>query len=130
MNWTTFGAVRSDRLPQVQKMTQNVRGGEIWKLIAKLSPLRPADISARNEPIFIFSISNPRNGRNDPKLVSIVISGKFCPFLAILDFFDSYHALATLCKLKNLKLIFWPFLGQKWTKLHILGVDFLVKKSL
>ena len=89
----------------------------------------PCDIFARNEPIFIFSISNPRNSQNDPKLVSIVIIGKFCPFLAILDFFDSYHALSTLCKLKNLRLIFWPFLHQKWSKLHILELEFWVKKS-
>ena len=72
---------------------QNVQagGGGIRKLtyiyVAFQIYPPPCDIFARNELIFIFSISNPRYGRDDPKSVFIVISGKSCPYLVMLDFF-------------------------------------------
>ena len=45
--------------------------------------------------------SDPKNGRNDPISSSMIVSGCLKPFLAILDFFDSYRTLATLCKLEE-----------------------------
>ncbi len=83
-----------------------------------------------------------KNGRNDPISSSMIVSGCLKPFLAILDFFDSYRTLATLCKLKetpNLALlaisfskmieigqITGPFFGQKIDLNHPRSVRFSI----
>ena len=46
--------------------------------------------------------SDRKTGPIHPISDTMIVSGLLKPFLAILDFFDSYHALATLCKLENL----------------------------
>ena len=46
--------------------------------------------------------SDRKTGPIHPISDNMIVSGLLKPFLAILDFFDSYHALATLCKLENL----------------------------
>ena len=59
--------------------------------------------------------SEPKMGLNDPILFTRIVSGSLEPFSAILDFFDFSHALATLCKLKNLeKLTFLAIFGANW----------------
>ena len=45
--------------------------------------------------------SDLNNGRNDPISYTMIVLWLFSTFLAILDFFESYHALAMLCKLKD-----------------------------
>ena len=73
----------------------------------------------------------PENSWNDPISYTMTVFGLLNPFLAILDFFDSYHALVTLCKLKNLEKVaflttfaqnwrFWPSqnLAEKWLKIE------------
>ena len=75
--------------------------------------------------------SDRKTGPIDPISYTMIVSGLLNPFLAILDFFDSYHALATLCKLKNLEKVaflttfaqnwrFWPSqnLAEKWLKIE------------
>ena len=42
------------------------------------------------------------NGHNDPILCTMIVSGSLKIYLVILHFFDPYHTLAMLCKLKNL----------------------------
>ena len=64
--------------------------------------------------------NGPESGPIDPISYTMIVSGLLNPFLAILDFFDSYHALATLCKLKNLEnsaflAIFGVKNGRNWT---------------
>ena len=55
---------------------------------------------------------------------TIVVFGYLNPFLAILNFFDSYHALATLRKLKDLeKLAFLANFGNFCPKLEILAIS-------
>ena len=49
-----------------------------------------------------FGSSDPKTGLNDPVSCIMIVSWCLNTFLAILDFFDSYHTLATLCKLENL----------------------------
>ena len=68
--------------------------------------------------------SDRKTGPNDPIWYTMIVSGLLSTFLAILDFFDSYHALATLCKLKNLeKLAFLAIFGNSLCKLVILAIS-------
>ena len=46
--------------------------------------------------------SDLKTDLNEPISNIMIVSGLLRPFLAILDFFDSYHALTTFCKLENL----------------------------
>ena len=67
----------------------------------------------------------------DPISYTMIVSGLLKPFLAILDFFDSYHALATLYKLENLgNLTFLSIFVSKMVEIAHFGVIFWVKKSL
>ena len=72
-----------------------------------------------------------KTGPIDPIFYTIVFSGLLNLFSAILIFFELYHALATLCKLKNLEKVaflttfaqnwrFWPSqnLAEKWLKIE------------
>ena len=43
----------------------------------------------------------PKTDPIDPMSYTMIVSGLLNPFLAILDFFDSYHALATFCKFEK-----------------------------
>ena len=68
--------------------------------------------------------SDRKTGPNDPISYTMIVSGLLNPFLAILDFFDSYHALATLCKLENLgNLAFLAIFDNFWCKLVILAIS-------
>ena len=46
--------------------------------------------------------SDRKTGPIDPISYTMIVSGLLHPFLTILDYLDSYHALATLYKLENL----------------------------
>ena len=68
---------------------------------------------------------------NTLKWHSMIVWGCLNPFLAILIFFDSYHALATLWKLKNLeKLAFLANFGNFCPKLEILAISKFGRKWL
>ena len=56
----------------------------------------------------------------------MIVAGLLKLFLAVVDFFDSYRALATLWKLEN--LVNLAFLAILSSKLHILGGHFLGSK--
>ena len=72
-----------------------------------------------------------KTGPIDSISYTMTVSGLLNPFLAILDFFDSYHALATLCKLKNLgSLAFLAIFLSKMVEIAYSGLIFWVKKSL
>ena len=49
-----------------------------------------------------FGSSDPKTGLNDPIPCIMIVSWCLNTFLAILDFFNSYHTLVILCKLQNL----------------------------
>ena len=75
--------------------------------------------------------SDPKTGSNNPISYTMIVSGCLKPFLAFLDFFDSYHVLAMPCKLKELgNLPFLTILDNFCVNWHFLDFDFLVKKSL
>ena len=61
--------------------------------------------------------NDPIHGQNDPILYTMIVSGCLKIYLVILHFFDPYHTLAMLCKLKNLENL-------------ALLATFLVEKSL
>ena len=44
--------------------------------------------------------NGPERGPIDPISYTMIVSGLLNPFLAILDIFDTYQALAILCKLE------------------------------
>ena len=70
-----------------------------------------------------------RNGQNDPISYTMTVSGLLNPFLVISDFFDSYHAIATLCKLKNLgNLAFLAIFLSKMVEIAHFGGHFLGQK--
>ena len=46
--------------------------------------------------------SDPKTGLNDAISYIMIVSWLLNPFSAILDFFDSYHALATPCNIGNI----------------------------
>ena len=72
---------------------------------------------------------DPKNGQNDPISYTMIVSGCLKTFLAILDFFDSYHALAMLCKLKNLEnLAFLAIFVSKMVEIAHLGGQFFGRK--
>ena len=73
--------------------------------------------------------SDRKTGTIDPISYTIIVSGLLNPFLAILDFFDSYHALATLCKLENLgNLAFLAIFVSKMVEIAYFGGHFLGQK--
>ena len=73
--------------------------------------------------------NGPKTGPIDPISYTMIVSGLLSPFLAILDFFDSYHALATLCKLENLgNLTFSAIFGSKMVEIAYFGGHFLGQK--
>ena len=73
--------------------------------------------------------SDRKTGPIDPISYTMIVSGLLNPFLAILDFFDSYHALATLCKLENLgNLAFLAIFVSKMVEIAHFGGHFLGQK--
>ena len=59
----------------------------------------------------------------------MTVSGCLNPFFVILDFFDSYHALTTLCKLENLgNLAFLAIFVSKMVEIAHFGGHFLGQK--
>ena len=73
--------------------------------------------------------NSPETGPIDPISYTMIVSGLLNPFLAILDFFDSYHALATLCKLENLgNLAFLAIFVSKMVEIAHFGGHFLGQK--
>ena len=73
--------------------------------------------------------SELKTGPNDPISYTRIVSGWLKPFSAILDFFDFYHALATLCKLKNLgNLAFLAIFVSKMVEIAHFGGHFLGQK--
>merc|ERR1711994_813620 len=71
-----------------------------------------------------------KTGPIDSILYTMIVSGLLHPFLAILDFFDSYHALATLCKLENLgNLAFLAIFVSKMVEIAHFGGSFFGSKN-
>ena len=73
-----------------------------------------------------WNLATANFGPIHPILYTMTVSWLLNLFLAILYFFDSYHALATLCKLENLGNL--AFLAIFAPKLHILGGHSLGQK--
>merc|ERR1711994_124758 len=108
-------------------------GGVIWNLTYvgfQVYP-PPCDIFGGNMHIsYSMAPSEPKTGPYDPKSYSRIVSAWLKPFSAILDFFDFYHALTTLCKLKNLEeLAFLAIFGNFWCKLVILAISKFGRKT-
>ena len=80
--------------------------------------------------------SDRKTGPIDPISYTMIVSGLLNPFLAILDFFDSYHALATLCKLENLgNLAFLAISLSKMVRLahfvrHFCGQEIAINRAI
>ena len=71
----------------------------------------------------------PENSWNHAISYTMTVFGLLNPFLAILDFFDSYHALATLCKLGNLgNLAFLAIFVPKKVEIAHFGGHFFGQK--
>ena len=68
-------------------------------------------------------------GPNELISYTMIVSGLLNPFLAVLDFFDSYDALATLYKLENLgNLAFLAIFVSKMVEIAHFGGHFLGQK--
>ena len=79
----------------------NGRKTRIYVVIS-FSPPPPGDKNVQKDNFFQYlGPSVHKTGPIDSISYTMIVSGLLHPFLAILDFFDSYHALATLCKLEN-----------------------------
>ena len=73
--------------------------------------------------------SDAKTGPNEPISYTMIVSGLLNPFLAILDFLVSYHAIATLCKLENLgNLAFFAIFLSKMVENTHFGGDSLGQK--
>merc|ERR1711994_629461 len=74
--------------------------------------------------------NSPETGPIDSILYTMIASGLLNPFLVILDFFDSYHALATLFKLENLgNLAFLAIFMSKIVEIAHFGGSFFWSKN-
>ena len=80
--------------------------------------------------LYFRASSAPKTDPSDPKSYTMTVPGLLNPFLAILDFFDSYHALATLCKLENLgNLAFLAIFVSKMVEIAHFGGPFFGTKN-